>query len=233
MSESTTAVPAIPVRIVLLLVLTAALAGARPGVLLIAALLLVGVGLHGRHGLHGGYVALRALLRRVRWLLLAMLILYGWFMPGTPLWPVLGELAPSREGLQEGMLRVAALVLIVVAVYLLLSSTARGPLVAGLLWFGRPLRRVGLNDARFAVRLVLALEAVGQVQDLMTTTAGNLREGTWQRVGRSAAGVVQATLARADQAHTGIDIPDVPPVPRWQWLLPLGLAVPLWVAAQW
>lgn len=235
MNTAVSDIPAVPVRMLLLLLLTAALSGARPGVLLVATVLLSGVGAALHEGIRQAGQAVFALLRRVRWLLLAILILYGWFMPGTPLWPALGAFAPSREGLQEGLLRVAALGLIVIAVYLLLATTPRGRLVAGLLWFGRPLRRLGVGDARFAVRLVLALEAVAQVQELLH--AANITTATtgdrWQRMGQTAAAVMQTMLLHADQAPYEIELPEARPVPAWQWSLPAALGALLWIAARW
>ena len=57
-------------------------------------------------------------------------------------------------------------------------------------------------------------------------------ESRLQRLGRAAARVVQATLARADQGQGEIGAPDPQPVPMWQWSLPVALALALWAAAQ-
>lgn len=225
--------PAVPVRILSLLILTAGLASARLGVLLIAGMVLLGAGLLvRRRGSDGGPLKITLLLRRVRWLLLAIVILYGWFVPGTPLLHALGAWSPSVEGLQQGLLRVAALCGIVAAVYLLLATTPRGALVAGLLWFGRPLRRVGIDDRRFAVRLVLALEAVPQVQDMVSAALTDSTDGTrLQRTARAAATVLQTTLQRAEQAPGAIDVPAPQPVPLWQWSIPGMFALLLFTAA--
>lgn len=234
MTECLQRFPAVPVRILALLILIAGLASARPGVLLAggACLIAIGLGIRIARQRSDGF-GIAVMLRRVRWLLLAILILYGWYMPGTPLLPEWGSLSPTREGLQQGMLRVTALCGIVAAVYLLLTTTSRGELVAGLLWFGRPLRRLGVDDRRFAVRLVLALEAVPQVQDIARAALADVSGASrLQRLGRAAARVMQATLARADQAQGAIDAPDPQPVPMWQWSLPVALALALWAAAQ-
>jgi energy-coupling factor transport system permease protein len=146
--------------------------------------------------------------------------------------PEFGSLSPTQEGLWLGLLRVTALCGIVAAVYLLLATTARGELVAGLLWFGRPLRRIGIDDRRFAVRLVLALEAVPQVQDLARDALAESGGGSrLQRLGGAAAQVLQASLAHAEQATGEIAAPDPQPVPLWQWALPVALAALLIMAA--
>lgn len=233
MTQPAPSSPAVPVRILALLVFAAGLATARPWVLFIGAVLLIGLALLVR-ARHSAASSLRIvnLLRRVRWLLLAILILYGWFMPGAPMVPALGALSPTQEGLQQGLLRVAALCGIVAAVYLLLATTARGDLVSGLLWFGRPLRRIGVDDRRFAVRLVLALEAVPQVQDLARAALDDAVGGSrLQRLGNAAASLLRTTLARAEQAPGEIAAPDPQPVPLWQWSLPVALVVLLGAAA--
>ncbi len=211
------------IRILSLLVLASGLASGHPRVLAAGGVILL---LAGSAALvqHRGFEwsGLLRMLRRVRWLLLAMLILYGWFTPGDPLLPSLGDRSPSLAGVQQGLLRVAALVAIVAAVYLLLMTTPRGDLVGGLLWFGRPLRRLGMDDRRFAVRLVLALEAVPQVQGLARTALEtNTGASRMQRLGQAASRVLQAVLEQADAQHGTIEVPDSQPVPGWQWLVPL------------
>jgi hypothetical protein len=85
MTESASTFPAVPVRILALLVFAAALATAQPRVLLLGSALLGGLAIVVRVR-HSTVSSLRIvnLLRRVRWLLLAILILYGWFLPYCP-----------------------------------------------------------------------------------------------------------------------------------------------------
>lgn len=225
---------AAPVRILTLLILAAGLASGRSAVLWVGGVLLIGTGLWiWRYRRSFDVQGLLRMLRRVRWLLLAILILYGWFTPGTALLSALGPMSPSLEGVQQGLLRVAALLAIVAAVYLLLATTARGDLIAGVLWYGRPLRRLGVDDQRFAVRLVLALEAVPQVQALARAVLVDAPPvaSRMQRLGRAATAVFQATLAHAEQLSGNIGVPDPQPVPPWQWSLPILLAVLLIAAA--
>lgn len=223
-----------PVRILSLLIFAGALASARPGVLVAGGLLLAlaGIALRSRAPDFDARL-LFGMMRRIRWLLLAILVLYGWFTPGTPLLPSLGDWSPVREGLVHGLLRAGALLAIVTAVYLLLASTPRGALVSGLLWYGMPLRRLGVDDRRFAVRLVLALEAVPQVQTLARAALDDAGESSrLQRIGLAAGRVLQATLTRAEAgADTPIDVPDPQPVPLTQWLLPLALGALLAASA--
>lgn len=223
---------ATPIRILLLLILAAGLASGHAGVLWIGSVLLIGVGFWGwRYQRSFDAQGLLRMLRRVRWLLFAILILYGWFTPGTALFPV--PMSPSLEGVQQGLLRAAALLAIVAAVYLLLATTARGDLIAGVLWYGRPLRRLGVDEQRFAVRLVLALEAVPRVQALarIALVDASSEASRMQRLGQAALNVFQATLAQAEQLSGDIEVPDPRPIPPWQWSLPILLAVLLIAAA--
>jgi len=151
-----------PVRILTLLVLAVALATGRPLLLLVGTLAVL-----------TGWVAAAIsvpefdvrgfgrMLRRVRWLLLAILLVYGGLTPGEPLVPALGAWSPSVDGARLGAIRVAALLAIVAAVHLLLATTSRGALVGGLLWFGGPARRLGLvTDAVTAEGALAKLERV-------------------------------------------------------------------------
>lgn len=216
-----------PVRILTLLVLAAALATGRPLLLLAGTLvLLTGWGVAAATVPAFDTRGFGHMLRRVRWLLLAILLVYGGLTPGEPLLPALGGWSPSEDGLRMGALRVAALVAIVAAVYLLLATTSRSALIGGLLWFGAPARRLGLDDSRFAVRLVLALEAVPRVQDL-ARDALRRQDGDsrLERLAGAASETLRLTVQSADAAEGPIDVPERLPVPVAQWLLPLFLAV--------
>ncbi len=95
--------------------------------------------------------------RRLRWLLLSLFVLYAWFTPGRYLVPAWGGWSPTLEGLALGAERATLLILIALGAHLLLASTRREALVAGL----------GLlqpRGSRFALRLVLTLEAVPRAQ---------------------------------------------------------------------
>jgi energy-coupling factor transport system permease protein len=50
---------------------------------------------------------LLVMLKRLRWLMLAIVLVYGWWTPGAALFPVAGVLSPTVEGLQLGLIRMA------------------------------------------------------------------------------------------------------------------------------
>ncbi len=212
------------VRIVVLLVFIAGMALAHP-------LLLIGgaCGLLLAYTL-AGFPALGGLLRmviRLRWLLVAILLVYGWWTPGELLWPALDRFSPTLQGIGFGLIRIVALVCIVSAVHFLLQVTERGQLVAALMLLSAPFLGP-LARERFAVRVLLTLEAVVPVQAMLSAA---LQQKPGQARGLSrlvfhANNVYSGVLAQADKSVSSvIDIsePDAPPAV--QWLIPLLLAV--------
>lgn len=100
------------------------------------------------------------MLKRVRWLLFAMLLIFAFNTPGEylPLWPF--EIAPTYEGLTAGGLQAARLFLMLAGISLLLATTGREDLIAGFFLLLYPLRYLKLSPERFAARLWLTLHYV-------------------------------------------------------------------------
>lgn len=221
-----------PVRILCVLILAVGLAsGQWPALLAALAALAAAAWVLRRQGIAfdvGGWLRM---LRRIRWLVLAILVMYGAFMPGEPVWPALGAWSPSWPGLEQGVLRMSALLGMVLAVHLLLRSTPRAALLAGLLWYGAPLRRLGWDDRPFATRLLLTLEAVPQVQEIARLALAQPTQGRrlqrWAQLGRA---VLEAALERAETGPTQIEVPDRLSIPAHQWAWPLALSL-LFLAA--
>ncbi|MBU1222399.1 MAG: hypothetical protein KKA22_04480 [Gammaproteobacteria bacterium] len=100
------------------------------------------------------------LLRRTRWLLAVLLLTYAYILPGTAVWPALDWASPSVEGLQQGALRTARLVLMLAGLALLLAYTSRPRFIYGLYALAKPLSWLGFDRRAFAVRLGLTLDYV-------------------------------------------------------------------------
>ncbi|MCF8177264.1 MAG: energy-coupling factor transporter transmembrane protein EcfT [Sulfuritalea sp.] len=100
---------------------------------------------------------LRALLRRSRWLMLTMLIMFGWFTPGTPLSFLSGA---SQEGLLLAVASIARLIIALAAVAMLLKTLSSAELVVGMRALLAPLVLIGLSRDSVAVRLALTLQEV-------------------------------------------------------------------------
>lgn len=97
------------------------------------------------------------LLRRTRWIMLSLLLIYAYSTPGQPLLDWMGVYSPSREGLGDGVLQLSRLVATLAGLAILLQRLHRQQLVAGLYTLLLPLRLFGLSRERIAVRLALTL----------------------------------------------------------------------------
>ncbi|MCG5495306.1 energy-coupling factor transporter transmembrane protein EcfT [Ectothiorhodospira variabilis] len=166
---------------------------------------------------------------RLKWFFLSIILVFGWFTPGTPLLALAPELSPSREGLLLGLQRSLVLVLAVGAVVWLLETTRRDDLVKGLLWLTRPLAILGFPRERFAVRLVLTLEALPRVGLLAREARDRPREAPrgvaerLQGLGERAAGLFQGVLHQAQQAP--LEPIHLAPVAAPGWRDWLGMAL--------
>lgn len=102
-------------------------------------------------------VHLFLLVRRSRWLLLAMLVLFGWMTPGTPLPGLPGA---TREGLQLAADNLERFLIALAVVALILKVLPPVRLVAGLRSLLAPLALLNLSRDRIAVRLALTMQEV-------------------------------------------------------------------------
>lgn len=100
------------------------------------------------------------LLKRIRFLLLAIVVLFAGFTPGEALlidWP---KLSPSREGTQLAMEHAGRVLAVVFCVAILLESLPAPRLVGALYALLRPFERVGFPAGTVAVRTLLVLRLV-------------------------------------------------------------------------
>ncbi len=180
--------------------------------------------------------------RRMRWLFLSLLIVYGWFTPGTPVWPGVGTpwletLLPTVEGLQAGLARAFALVLIVFAVRLLLYTCTREELMTAVYGLSLPLAVFGLARERLALRMVLVMDAVEEARVLVAERLAQRAAGAprLRTIGNFAAGLIGEIAERAGRrAEAPVELVLAGAPPLWQWLYPAALAAGLsaagWVA---
>lgn len=220
------------VRITTFLVFAGFLAAGGAVRVWLAALALAMVyGFAGAPALEGLWRALA----RLRYLWLSLAVLYLWFTPGQALWPELGAWSPTLQGVAQAAVRIAVLVLMVAAAQLLLRTTSTAQLVAALVWLTGPLRWLGLDRHRFALRLVLVLETVPELrrQPPQVTSPGVTSGGRFARHLELLRNRWRLALdgAAAAPART-VELPDTAAVPHWQWLYPLALAVLLAAAGR-
>lgn len=95
--------------------------------------------------------------RRSRWLLVVLLLMHAYSLPGAPLWPAFAGYVPSDAGVYSGMLQSWRLLLILAMLAVVLTRLSREALLAGIYVLLAPLRYVGLPSERIAMRIWLTL----------------------------------------------------------------------------
>ena len=119
---------------------------------------------------------LLSLLRRTRWIILSLLLIYGYTTPGAALWEMLGIASPTREGALDGLLQMGRLLSVLSGLAILLELLPQAQLVSGLYTLAYPLRWLGLSRERIAVRLALTLEyAESTMRDTATDWRSAIR----------------------------------------------------------
>lgn len=100
------------------------------------------------------------MLRRMRWFFISMLIIYSYTTPGQYLanWPI--DLAPTYEGISQGLFQIAKVCLVLAGIALLMATSTKETLMAGIFVIIRPLKYLGLDPERFAARLFLTLHYI-------------------------------------------------------------------------
>jgi energy-coupling factor transporter transmembrane protein EcfT len=109
----------------------------------------------------GGLLAgahLRRLMRRARFLLLTIGLLFACGTPGEALLPLLGAASPTLAGLEMAAQHCARLALVLALLALLFQSTSSSQLVAGVFGLLKPFSPLGLSRERVALRLMLVLQ---------------------------------------------------------------------------
>jgi len=100
------------------------------------------------------------LLRRARWLLLLMVITYGYSLPGEALFPALSYYAPTREGMLQGLIQAWRLGLLLLLLDVLVLRIPSADLLTGLHSIMRPFAAFGVDRDRVSVRLALTMAAM-------------------------------------------------------------------------
>jgi len=104
---------------------------------------------------------------RLRILFISIASLYFWFTPGQLIVPIMGQVSPTYQGLWQGIERIYALMLLLIASRALIDVVPRSDLVAGLYCLARPLQWCGVSRERLVVRLILTMDSVFEEQRLL------------------------------------------------------------------
>lgn len=118
------------------------------------------------------------IVQRTRWILISLLVIYAFATPGMYLFPQAGSLSPTMEGLRAGALQIWRLLALLAALALLLRTTGMDALLSGLYTLMKPLKPIGVNAERVAVRLWLTLRYAEM-------SKGNVESKSWTERVRS------------------------------------------------
>ena len=149
------------------------------------------------------------LLRRTRWIMLSLLLIYAYTTPGEAVWASLAQFSPTHEGVADGLLQLCRLAFALAALSIVLGLLSQQQLIGGLYTLAYPLCYFGLSRERVAVRLALTLH---YAESAMLDTATDWR------------GSIENLLAHAEVKQHSIELHTTPFTLRDGLLLVMGCA---------
>ncbi len=170
---------------------------------------------------------LRYMLWRLRWFFISITVFYFWFTPGIKIFEAVGSWSPSWNGLDQGLLRVSALILIISSIHLILQNTSREGLISGIYAIVVPFKFL-VCPHRLALRIILTLDAVTSLQTESIINMKNLDKNLSKRERLQSALVEIVTSIQHRAVNTpcvAVNIPEFHPPPHVQWLLPVCLGI--------
>lgn len=176
---------------------------------------------------HGPSLTAWRLLRRSKWLLLSLAVVYLALVPGAPLLPSMSAGVPSIEGAQQAALRAGAIVMLVFSVDIAFFGLSSEGILAAFFRFIRPWGWLGFSPERVAVRGWLTLRYVteGRVVDPWPSAKVNSARVSLAEGVEMAAARLEQVLAAEPQITSPIRVDVGSSAPAWQWALPVGLAI--------
>lgn len=142
--------PATPILAWLMLALLLAKLSPEAVLLATASLVFLSIVMRSRQAIR--------LLLRARWIMVAIMAVYAYATPGRALWPALGMLSPTFEGVFDGGVQVLRLAGPLIALSLLLAHMPQARMIAGLYALARPASLLGVSRERLVIRLALTLQ---------------------------------------------------------------------------
>jgi len=99
-----------------------------------------------------------SLIRRTRWILFSLLLIYAYTTPGAAIVMELGRYSPTWEGLTDGVLQLGRLLSMLSGLAILLSLLSESQFISGIYALAYPLNWFGGSRERVAIRLALTLK---------------------------------------------------------------------------
>lgn len=119
------------------------------------------------------------LIRRTRWILLSIFLIYAYTSTGEALWPQLGAFSPVAGGMNESLLQILRLIAVLACLSILLTSLSQSQFISGLYVLFSPLSVFGVPRERIAVRLALTLR---YAENTLLSTGRNWRDSIEQLI---------------------------------------------------
>ncbi len=220
------------IKIICLFVIIGMLVALSPErVIIIAVSLFLLIALKGRHYWQDVW----RMCWRMKWLWFSLLVLYGWFIPGSPV--IFSDtiplvLIPSSEGLVIGILRALVLLNIVTAVVLIIKSTSKEALIVSIMWLITPFKLFKIDTGVFAARLVLTMERVTEKEsEIKKSLQAKQKTGSFvQRGIDTVAGLLIDVEQQARKTpDISVSLPYIKMPAPTQWLIPIVLFVILYL----
>jgi len=162
--------------------------------------------------IHCSFSTIWPLLKRLRWLVLSIVVLYGW------------SLEFNYQEIFILLQKITNLIMILLAAHLLLKTTSSEEIMATLRWLSLAKNNLFLN--KLSVRLALTLDTVKKVQNLYVlplTAVHSLKD-----LGEKTTKLFTQIIAHADATPLHpLEIPDLTSPPWWQWFYPLFILLTL------
>jgi energy-coupling factor transporter transmembrane protein EcfT len=115
------------------------------------------------HAFLSARISFLRLIKRMKWLFLSILIVYGLTTPGEYIQHIPVQISPTVEGVVLGGGQIARLLIALATLNILFSTSSKEQLLNGLHLLLLPLNLLGLNVNRFTARLFLTLDYVEEL----------------------------------------------------------------------
>jgi energy-coupling factor transport system permease protein len=170
------------------------------------------------------------MVKRLRFFFVSILILYGWFFPGEPLFESahLQVLVPVSDGLIEGGIRIVALCIMMWAVSLLLQSSEKQDLISALTWLLTPLKVFNRLHERLALRMTLTLQNIEKVSKILAEhrSEAKTEQSRIARINNVFTHSFQHVLQQADnEKSVEIEIRTMQAPGLLNWYIPIAIVM--------
>ena len=158
-------------------------------------------------------------LRRIRWLLLSLAVIYLLVAPEPEVSGV--AFLPGWSDIELALRRAGVLVLLVTAVELMRQTTPAPEIAGALAALLRPLGMLGLDTRRLSRRIALTLDAVPRPAELVADAAGKagIRGRDFGGWATAAAELVRDIENQAQRSQSDADLPKQPLPSLTDWLI--------------